>query len=217
MAALENLSPNGGCRHHQKAAARGNGQHWTGPFSPKSSAEELISTFTLSTTSTTFSPILSSLFHCRKDGSTRPLSLRFLHSHPFLKQKSPAAPTQSGPPLARCLPDTSVAPPVAVLCVSAFNHGGRSTHVPQVLPPPPTMTDGYRAFCESWLKPRVGKWLNPSLNPRKTYSLATVHQYRQILGSKGEEKKLGERGRSREAEISSLIKEGMLSYLPGHY
>lgn len=53
-AALENLFPSGRCRHHQKASARTKRQHWTVTFSPKSSAEDMIPTFTLSTTSPFF-------------------------------------------------------------------------------------------------------------------------------------------------------------------
>lgn len=118
----------------------------------------------------------------------------------FLR-RCPAAPTQSGPLLARCLPDMPVAPAALALCRSSSNCGG-TIRSPQSASPTPWQVDN---MCILWIltQIRVGKWLNPSLNPGQTPSLETVQQHWQILGSKEEEIKLGwetggheERGRN---------------------
>lgn len=119
----------------------------------------------------------------------------------FLR-RCPAASTQSGPLLARCLPDMPVAPAAVALCHSSSNCGGRTIRSPQSASPTPWQVG---IMCILWIltQIRVGKWFNPSLNPGQTPSLETVQQHRQILGSKGEEIKLGwetggheERGRN---------------------
>lgn len=96
------------------------------------------------------------LFHCKKDGSTRSLTLWFLHSCPWTCWSS-----SSNTKWTSSFPDTSVAPPVAVLCLSSLNHGGRSIGMPQSAS---TLHDSWIscASCESWLK---SEWENGLIPP----------------------------------------------------
>lgn len=165
----ENFSPSSSCNQHQKAAARANRQHWTGPFSQESPdvTPKPSPWLQLEPLSDQQCP----LFHCTKDGSTRPLHPGFLHSYHFLKWKVQQFPHQVDLPLPQCLADTCVATPAVALCLSSFNHGERLwEHHKELSPPHNTWMSC--ASCESWLKSQWGKWLLHS--PRQTASLVAV-------------------------------------------
>lgn len=131
-------------------------------------------TLTLSTTRATLWPVTPS-FPLHKGWyhqTTTSWTPSFLS---FLEIKSSAVATQSGLPLAQCLPDTCVAPPAVALCLSSFNPGERLIRTPQKIFPPHNRWMSCTS-CESWLKSQWGKWLNLSLNPRQTASLVAVLQ-----------------------------------------
>lgn len=105
VAALENLFPNGRCRRQQKAAARTNRQH-------------CLQQAPLLTNTVHSLPLQKGRWYQITKSSVPPFSSFLI--------KPPAAPTQNGPHLVRCLPDTSVAPAVVALCCSSSNCGGRT-------------------------------------------------------------------------------------------